>query len=114
MIEEKKEPVEACHDPHRAAYMIAWRDRYIERLQERLAGREEENEMLSTLLFYGLFGLSKEQASGERAVLIPTAAVAELLGSWKCHAVCEGESYAVHFTPRSAAEEPHAKESDQG
>ena len=41
-------------DKARADYMIAWRDRYIERLQEQLAGREEENALVSALLFCAL------------------------------------------------------------
>ena len=63
MNEEKK--TDLALDPDRAAYMIAWRDRYIERLQQRLTGREEENAMMSTLLFYGLFHAATEH-EGER------------------------------------------------
>ena len=100
MSEMKNESEQRLIDPDRAAYMIAWRDRYIERLQERLAGREEENEMLSTLLFGALFRMAETQENGDLRVLIPTKAVAELLGSWKCHTVIEGENYAVRFTSR--------------
>lgn len=108
MNEEKK--TDLALDPDRAAYMIAWRDRYIERLQQRLTGREEENAMMSTLLFYGLFHAATEH-EGERCVRIPTQAVAELLGQWQCHTVSEGADYAVYFTPRSEAEQAHAEES---
>ncbi len=108
MNEEKKTQLPL--DPDRAAYMIAWRDRYIESLQQRLAGREEENAMMSTLLFYGLFHAAAV-CEGKRCVRIPTQAVAELLGRWQCHTVSEGTDYAVYFTPRSEAEQTHAEES---
>ncbi|MBQ8341152.1 MAG: hypothetical protein IJY22_02095 [Clostridia bacterium] len=96
--------------PHRAAYMIAWRDRYIEDLQNRLAGREEENRMLSTLLFCTLLERATEAADGQLRVLIPTATVAKLLGRWQCRSVSEGENYAVYFSERDRAEGTHAKE----
>lgn len=110
MSESKNERMQHPHDPDRVAYMIAWRDRYIEALQERIAGREEENEVLSALLFGALFRIAEEQADGSLRVLIPTEEVARLLGSWTCQTVTEGENYAVRFTPRHA-EKPDAEES---
>ena len=97
----ENEKIDPCCDPDRAAYMIAWRDRYIERLQERLAGREEENDMLSTLLFGTLFHKAKICENGERRVRIPVKVIAELLGRWRCHTESDGENYAVCFTPRT-------------
>ncbi len=96
----------------KAAYMLAWRDRYIKTLQERLAGREEENEMLSALLFCALFRLTAEQETGEREVLIPTSLVTELLGNWQSRVVSKGEEYAVRFFRRAPSEEPHEQEGD--
>lgn len=98
------------YDPAKAAYMLAWRDRYIESLQERLAGREEENEMLSALLFCALFQRSTRCETGEREVLIPTKLVTELLGKWQSHVISAGENYAVRFSNRAVCEEPHEKE----
>ena len=97
----ENEKIELCRDPDRAAYMIAWRDRYIESLQERLAGREEENGMLSALLFGALCHKAKPRRNGERRVLISVKEVAELLGRWSCHTESDGENYAVCFTPRA-------------
>ena len=111
-MNEEKKKVPLQNDPDRVTYMIGWRDRYIEKLQERLAGREEENAMLSTLLFCALHRLAREGERGELRVLIPTAVVAELLGHWQCHAESDGENYAVCFTPRRPTDEPHAEESN--
>lgn len=93
--------------PERAAYMVAWRDRYIESLQERLAGREEENRMLSALLYYALGKIAA--LDGEGTVHIPVAEVTAALGRWSCRSEAEGASYAVHFEPRVPACE-HGKE----
>lgn len=106
---KENEKIHTEHDPDRAAYMIAWRDRYIERLQERLAGREEENAMLSTLLFYALCRTA-EADGGERRAPIRVKEVAELLGKWSCHTESDGENYTVRFTPRLTAEVTDAAE----
>jgi hypothetical protein len=52
MTEEKK--ISPRREVKRLEYMVAWRDRYIRTLEERLQGREEENLMMQALLFYAL------------------------------------------------------------
>ncbi len=57
--EEKKTPAASETgggeelDPRRLAHMLAWRERYIHKMEEVLAGYEEEREL--TLALFGLF-----------------------------------------------------------
>ena len=63
MEERNKEALMAL-EKERLAYMVDWRNRHIEKLQERLAGREEVNNMLQTLLFYALTKAAEQQGEG--------------------------------------------------
>lgn len=85
-------------DKDRLAYMVTWRDRYIAKLEERLAGREEENSMLKALLFYALVQAGGETETGERQIPVSKQAVADALGRWQCAATDAGEAYLVTFT----------------
>ena len=97
---------ELCRDPQRAAYMLAWRDRYIRRLEETLAGREEERALLCALLQYAL----QKGAGASCEIAIDKAELKALLGGFTC-AVEDGENaYTVRFLPqekerRDAAEQ---------
>ena len=106
--ETAKEPFE--NDP-RLAYMIAWRDRYIATLQEQIAGWEEKDDLLCSLLFYALFHMtSEDDEPNEREARIDKAELADLLGVWECHAKDKGDLYCVRFTKK----EESATESDAG
>lgn len=95
----------------RLAYMIAWRDRYIERLKEQLQGREEESAMQSALLFYALF----EKARGDevREVTIGREALSELLSVWSCSVAPTEEGYLVRFRKKSEESADGGEETDK-
>ncbi len=96
MIEEKTET--KIIDRDRLSYMVAWRDRYIQRLEERLAGREEENAMLQALLFYALVTVGRRTEGGVE-IPIPKQEVTRAIGCWRCDTTDGGEHYLVSFTP---------------
>ena len=87
----------AVQEKDRYAYMIAWRDRHIEKLQDRLAGREEVNQMLQTLLFYALARVAEEQGNGQRGIRIPKEEITAALGKWGCDTTDGGDHYLVTF-----------------
>ena len=67
---------EMMQDPNRAAYMIAWRDRYIEKLEQIIEGRAQERQMLDCLLFYALFGMARSVVLGTLiSTTLPTMSV---------------------------------------
>lgn len=99
MTEENKKQASTDFDPARAAYMIAWRDQYIAKLEERLQGREEENALTNAFLAYALFGISEGGEGEVREALIPKEELRALLGVWDCRAEDAGESYRICFTP---------------
>ena len=92
-----QEEMKAQHDPNRAAYMIAWRDRYIARLEQMLEGRAEERRMLDCLLFYALFGMARGADGEGREVVISREALRELLGAWRCRTEQVDGGYRVLF-----------------
>ncbi|MBQ8358030.1 MAG: hypothetical protein IJX39_09535 [Clostridia bacterium] len=98
MKKQEKERELPDADPRRSAYMIAWRDRYIKALEEKAAGQEEENALLSALLFYALIRASGE-GEERREVTIPKGDLSALLGAWECRAEDGGEAYRVRFVP---------------
>ena len=105
MEERNKEALMAL-EKERLAYMVDWRNRHIEKLQERLAGREEVNNMLQTLLFYALTKAAEQQGESVRTVCIPKEEITAALGRYGCDTVDAGGYYLVSFT--------EAKRSDDG
>lgn len=107
-----KEPLE--NDPRRFAYMIAWRDKYIEALQEQLAGWEEKDALLCSLLYYALASLASEtDGQDEREVLIDKREVTKLLDAWECHVRDTGDAYCVRFSKKQEGVQESAKENAQ-
>lgn len=100
-------------DQNRLAYMVAWRDRYIEKLEERLKGHEEENAMLQTLLFYALVTVGRPGDAGELQIPVSKRAVAETLGKWQCDTTDGGDDYLVTFTPVKEAVEAGETRGDE-
>lgn len=96
MTEEKK--ISPRREVKRLEYMVAWRDRYIRTLEERLQGREEENLMMQALLFYALCSVGQKDEQGAVLVPINKQAVTDMLGAWRCETTDEGEAYLVTFT----------------
>ena len=66
MKEEKKDTVK--EENARLAYMVAWRDRYIQKLEERVSGHEEANDILQALLFFALMKTGEPDEAGRITV----------------------------------------------
>ena len=81
-----------CQNPARAAYMIAWRDRYIKRLEEELAAREEERGLLTALLYYALSG-----AAREGSIRIDKRELSLLLGRYRPEVENGEDAYVVRY-----------------
>ena len=88
----------------RLAYMVAWRDRYIARLEDALKGREEEAQINLSLLGFCLRALSlgdrplkTEENDRQRTLHLPKDAVREALES--CYAAVEQDEaeYRILF-----------------
>jgi hypothetical protein len=87
-------------DEARAAYMVAWRDRCIARLEEELAGREEERRLLCALLYGALVGAADRSAQDAPEVRIGKAELSALLGRYTAAVENTADAYIVRFTPQ--------------
>ena len=104
---------EMMQDPNRAAYMIAWRDRYIEKLEQIIEGRAQERQMLDCLLFYALFGMARSVEGERREVLIGRESLKELLGAWRCHTERVEDGYRVLFEAVGNGEDPDGQDQEE-
>lgn len=112
-MKKKEKTADAANenDQRRFAYMIAWRDRYIEALQERLAGWEEKDALLCSLLYCALARIASEgEKEDEREVLIDKSEVTKLLGAFECHASDTGDAYTVRFTKKKECVQDNTQE----
>ena len=103
---------ELCRDPQRAAYMIAWRDRYIERLEDTLKGREEERQLLCSLLYYALFSAADKQMGKPHEITIDKEELRALLGEWSCTVENGEKGYTVCFSPQEKVCRDAAQQED--
>ena len=92
-------------DKERLAYMVAWRDAHIKKMQDRLAGCEEINEVLQTLLFYALAQSAKDRGDGVREIRVPKAEITASLHRWGCDTADGGDAYLISFTEGGRAED---------
>ena len=95
MKEEKKDTVK--EENARLAYMVAWRDRYIQKLEERVSGHEEANDILQALLFFALMKTGEPDEAGRITVRVPKAEITEALGKWQCDPSDGGDAYEIIF-----------------
>ena len=103
--EEIPTTAELCRDPRRAAYMIEWRDRCMEKLQEAIKGYEEERTLLGSLLFCALCRAAEvkgENRFGE--LVLGKAEVASMIGRWHCEVQDGEDAYILRFSPRGGRE----------
>ena len=102
---------EGLHDPDRAAYMIAWRDRHIEKQNELIRGYEENLSLMEALLAFALWQ-GAEQCGEERLAHVPKNALGAMLGKYASE-VQEGDGeFTVRFYP---VQEPmHGGEQNAG
>ena len=98
MIKQKKKR-------ERFDYMIAWRDRYIERLHEKLAGRAEENALLAALLFCSLRGGDQSES---QEVFIEAQQLRDALNVWECRTERRENGYLLHFARKECADDVDA------
>ena len=101
-MECKKEHAESA----RHAYMIAWRDRMIEKQKSSIAGQSETITLLEALLAFALgsaAGVPRASGESEDAyrVMIPKGELAAQLGAWESRVEDGGEHYTVHFARRA-------------
>lgn len=105
MEQKKKEERPAgLHDPDRAAYMIAWRDRHIEKQKELIKGMEEELTLLEALLAFALFQKASEK-DGARVLHIPKSEVRDMLAAHECEVTDGEEAFLVSFRPRTVSQD---------
>lgn len=104
-MEEKKKEArpEGLYDPDRAAYMIAWRDRHIEKQKEVIAGYEEQLALMEALLAFALLQRASEE-QGVRAVYIPKKELSTWLSGYASEVESDEEGFTVRFLPKT---EPH-------
>jgi len=111
MDERSKQEQEGRH-----AYMLAWRDRMIEKQRAIIEGQSEAIGLLEALLAFALGDVAGVLQAGEgeqkaHCAQIPKTALAEMLGAWECAVEDGGESYVVSFTRRQ--ENAHAESCGQ-
>lgn len=101
MEEKKKEQrPEGLADPDRAAYMIAWRDRHIEKQKQLIEGLEEELSLLEALLAFALWQRASEEEQG-RVLQIPKKEVSEALAACECEVENGEDAFTVRFRAKS-------------
>lgn len=112
-MEEKKEErrPDGVHDPDRAAYMIAWRDRHIEKQNELIKGYEEGLSLMEALLAFALLQNASEE-QGVYIARIPKAKVSEMLGKYQSEVVDGEEEFTVRFHPVQEPEDGGEKSAE--
>ncbi len=86
-------------EPERLAYMVAWRDRCIQALEERVQGMEEQKRLLEALLLCALTDSAVQKEDGSREIVLSREAVSEALHRWEPGAEPCEEGYRICFTP---------------
>ncbi len=111
-MEEKKmeERPEGLCDPERAAYMIAWRDRHIEKQKEMIAGYEQSLALMEALLAFALLQRASEEGEA-RVVCIPKKELSAALSGYASEVQDSEDAFIVRFLPQTEpqdGEEPSA------
>ena len=101
MEEKKKEATpQGLYDPDRAAYMIAWRDRHMEKQKQLIAGYEEQLALMEALLAFALLQKASEEEAG-RVVRIPKKELSALLASYTGEVEDGDEFFTVRFLAKT-------------
>lgn len=90
---------EASFDEKRAAYMIAWRDTYMEKQRQIIAAYEQKDALYNALLAYAMLQAAKEGATENRLV-IPRRALKEMLFAFECEILQDEQDYTLLFHRR--------------
>ena len=105
----KKEKQSRAEERRRYDYMIAWRERYIRRLQEILEGKEEELKLLNALLAVSLQaltgegdGICAERCEGGAVLRIKKEAVRLMLGRMQASCTEEEGGFVLTLTHSEA------------
>ncbi len=107
--QEKKSGIERlCADSARAAYMIAWRDRHIEKQKEVIGAYEEKCTLLEALLSCALLEEAEEKEAQTRQAQILKASLAAALGKWQCRVENSAEAYVLTFVPQKEEDDAAA------
>ena len=97
-MEEKKQQ-DALGE--RTSYMIAWRDRLLEKQREIIVGYEQECKLLEVLLAFMLLRAADKKT---HTLEIPKAELAAMLDTYACEASERDESYLVRFFKKGERE----------
>ena len=94
---KEKNPV-GLQDPDRAAYMISWRDRHIEKQNELIKGYEQALSLMESLLAFALWQRA-DQVQGARVARIPKDELSAMLSRYTSE-IQDGEKvFTVIFRP---------------
>ena len=101
-MEEKKNETrpEGLYDPDRAAYMLAWRDRHIEKQREIIAGYEEQLALMEALLAFALWQRASETQDG-RIIRIPKGELRAVLSGYTSEVENGEDAFTVRFLPQT-------------
>ena len=99
-MEEKKKEIrpEGLHDPDRAADMIAWRDRHIEKQNELIRGYEENLSLMEALLAFALWQNAAVQGEA-RVAHVSKKALSAMIGKYESEVREEDGEFTVRFYP---------------
>ncbi len=105
-MEEKKKEArpDGLDDPDRAAYMIAWRDRHIEKQKQVIAGYEEQLALMEALLAFALLQKASEEGA-VRVVHIPKKELSEALASYTSEVDSDEDAFTVRFLPKTEGQD---------
>ena len=85
----------------RAAYMVAWRDRLLEKQREMIQGYEQECKLLEALLAFTMLRAADKKT---HTLEIPKNELGKLLGEWSCEASEQAGHYLVRFLKKGERE----------
>ena len=112
MEEKKKENTQnAQMDPGRAAYMISWRDRHIEKQRELIEGYEEQRTLMEALLAVALWHTASEE-NGVRTVRIPKEVLSRVLGQYASEVESEEDAFLIRFFEKREPQDGEEREAE--
>ena len=106
--ETKNGRPQGLQDSERTAYMLAWRDRHIEKQNELIRGYEESLSLMEALLAFALWQTGEEE-NESRVAHVPKKELEQMLHRYVSE-VKEGDGeFLVCFSPVQDGEEPRAE-----
>jgi len=91
---------EGIFDPDRAAYMLAWRDRHIEKQRQIIEGYEQQLALMEALLAFALWQRASEEGAA-RVLSIPKRELSAMLSRYESEVENGEDAFTVRFFPKS-------------